>query len=129
MSNRLGRRGAAVFVLALLALPAGCATGSSAADGSRDAGVEVHNDLIPPAALTIYLVPESGVRRLIGNVGPGQTRTLSIREPMAGRHRLLARTTGGNDIVSNSITIGAMDTLRWNLSSNIVTTVSEDRPD
>lgn len=112
---------AAVLVL-VLALPllGGCATGGGAADGTAGA-VEVVNDLIPPTALTIYLVPESGVRRLLGNVGPSQTRVLEIQNPIPGQHRLMGRTTGGQEIFSNPIAIGASDTLHWDLSSNIVT--------
>jgi hypothetical protein len=116
-----GFRGLAVASLALAPLLGGCATGSNATEGAATAAVEVRNDLIPPTSLTIYLVPESGVRRLLGNVGPSQTRVLAIRDPMPGQHRLMGRTTGGNEIYSNRINVGVSDTLRWDLSSNIVT--------
>lgn len=117
--TKIGLR--AIASLALLPLLGGCATGSNAAAGEATAAVEVRNDLIPPTPLTIYLVPESGVRRLLGNVGPSQTRILPIRDPLPGQHRLMGRTTGGNEIYSNRITVGGADTLRWDLSSNIVT--------
>ena len=120
---------AAALVLLLLAPIGGCATGSSAGDGSTSAAVEVQNDLIPPASLTIYLVPESGVRHILGDVGPSQTRVLNIRDPLPGQHRFMARTTSGSEIVSNPFAVSASDTLRWDLSSNIVTTISGDDPE
>jgi hypothetical protein len=119
ITNRVGRL-AAALVLALPLL-GGCATGGSGAADGTAAAVEVRNDLIPPTALTIYLVPESGARRLLGNVGPSQTRVLPVRDPLPGQHRLMGRTTGGQEIYSNRIAIGIADTLHWDLSSNIVT--------
>jgi hypothetical protein len=102
----------------------GCAT-SGAGVGMDDIGVEVRNDLIPSSALTIYLVPETGSRRLLGNVSPAQTKTLSFQELSVGQYRLMARTTGGNEIVSNPIVLVDAKTLRWSLSSNILAVVEE----
>lgn len=119
VSNR-GRTFVAALVLAL-PLVGGCATGGTGEAGDTMAAVEVRNDLIPPTALTIYLMPESGVRRLIGDIGPSQTKVLPLRDPMPGQHRLMARTTGGHEIFSNRITVAVSDTLHWDMSSNIVT--------
>jgi predicted small secreted protein len=103
---------------------AACAS-TSEGSGLNEIGVEVRNDLVPSSALTIYVVPEMGGRRLLGNVSPSQTKTLSFREVSVGQYRLMARTTGGREIVSNPIVLGGARTLRWNLSSNILTIVEQ----
>lgn len=120
LTNRLG--GLAAAACLTIPLLAGCASAGNGEGGGATAAVEVRNDLIPPTALTIYVVPETGgVRRLLGNVGPSQTRVLTINDPVPGQHRLMARTTLGQEIFSNRINIDIADTLRWDLSSNIVT--------
>lgn len=115
-------RCAALAGAALLAAgAAGCATGSGS--GLPNIGVEVQNDLVPSSALTIYVVPETGSRRLLGSVSPSETKTLSFQELSVGQYRLMARTTGGREIVSNPIVLADARTIRWSLSSNILMVV------
>jgi hypothetical protein len=115
---------ASVAALMLATTVAACATSTEGA-GMNDVGVEVRNDLVPSAALTIYVVPETGARRLLGSVSPAQTKMLSFRELSVGQYRLMARTTAGNEIVSNPIVLANAKTLRWDLSSNILTVLEE----
>jgi predicted small secreted protein len=103
---------------------AACASTSEGA-GLNQIGVEVRNDLVPSSALTIYVVPETGARRLLGSVSPSQTKMLSFQEVSVGQYRLMARTTDGQEIVSNPIVLADASTLRWNLSSNILTILEE----
>lgn len=123
--NRFGPWAALLLVLPLLG---GCASTANGGGGGAAGGsaVVVDNNLIPPTALTVYLVPEAGVRRLLGNVSPSQTRTLTIGTAPPGQHQLMARTTSGREIESNVVSFGAADTLRWDLTSNIVTVRDDD---
>jgi hypothetical protein len=110
---------------ALLSVTAAACASTSEGSAQNQIGVEVRNDLIPASALTVYLVPETGSRRLLGNVSPAETKTLSFQELSVGQYRLMARTTGGQEIVSNPIVLADAKTLRWTLTSNILTVVEE----
>ncbi len=115
-------------VLALLAVTflAACASGGGM-QGTADAGptgatVLVNNNLAVPTSLTVSLVPENGVRRLLGNVSPSGSATLAVRGVVGGgRYRLLGRTNNGNDLVSDPFTLSDGDQVTWNLQNNIVT--------
>lgn len=119
--------------LSLLVLPLALALGAcaSAGGGAMGAGaegavtVEVQNNLIPPTSLSVYAVSDTGTRRLVGVVQPSATRTLTF-DPVAvsGQYYFVAEGTSGDEIRSNPITLGRGDTVRWNLSANLVTTVS-----
>jgi predicted small secreted protein len=122
MTRRMALAWAAAVLLSTTI--AACAS-TSAGTGSNQIGVEVRNDLVPSSALTIYVVPETGARRLLGSVSPSETKMLSFQEVSVGQYRLMARTTGGQEIVSNPIILADARTLRWNLSSNILTVIEE----
>lgn len=115
-----------VFAMALLAVVVLSACASSGRMGEGDAGptaatVVVNNNLTVPTSLTVHLVPENGVRRLLGNVTPGETQRLTVSGALAGgRYRLLARTTGGADLVSDPFSLSEGETVTWDLQSNIV---------
>jgi hypothetical protein len=119
------RTGAWLGTLALALVGGGCATGSGTV-GADAVGVEVRNDLIPSSAITVYVIPESGARRLVGNVSPGQTKRLTFDDFSVGQYRMMARTTGGAEIVSNPIGLDGVKTIRWSLSSNLLA-VTETR--
>ena len=82
-------------------------------------GVAVENDLQPPTSITVWALDDIGTRRLLGNVSPLETRSFSLN-PTAGAIRLLARTTGGREIVSERLTALGGETLRWDLSANVL---------
>jgi hypothetical protein len=111
------------FALLLLALSlpvSGCAMGGMGAAGEGSVAVEVENNLIPPTSLSVYAVPETGARRLIGVVDPSETRTLRFDPVGAAReYRFAAETTSGADIVSNPLVIGANDAVRWDVTANL----------
>jgi hypothetical protein len=106
-----------------VALLSACASGGM---GRTDAGptaavVVVNNNLTIPTSLTVSLVSESGGRRLLGNVNPGGNGTLPVTGSLPpGRHRLLARTTGGTELVSDPFTVSEGEQVTWDLQSNIV---------
>lgn len=106
-----------------VALLSACASGGM---GQTDAGptaatVVVNNNLTIPTSLTVSLVSEGGSRRLLGNVNPGGNGTLSVSGTLGpGRYRLLARTTGGTELVSDPFNLSEGEQVTWDLQSNIV---------
>ena len=119
------RARALAWAAVLLSVTVAACASTSEGSGLNQIGVEVRNDLVPSSALTIYVVPETGARRLLGSVSPAQTKMLSFQEGSVGQYRLMARTTGGREIVSNPIILADVRTLRWTLSSNILQVVEE----
>lgn len=112
---------AVAMVLLLLGLGA-CASAGAGAGGGAGGGtmLVVENNLAVPTTLTVYAVPEVGTRTLVGTVTSGANATLRF-DPIgaAGRYRFVAETTGGNEIVSNPVTLSRGATIRWNLSANL----------
>ena len=83
--------------------------------------VTVENDLQPPTAVTVFIRDQVGTRRTLGDVGPLDTRTFSFDPPTAsGSYRLVARTTTGEEIQSDRITVFEGEGVRWRLTGNII---------
>lgn len=113
------RRFRLVILLVLPLLVAACASTRENAPGS-EVSVRVENDLIPPTTLSVYAIPESGSRQLLGVVRPSQTQTLTFRPSFPGQFQFVAETTGGQEIVSNTISLGQGDGAVWSINSNII---------
>jgi hypothetical protein len=114
---------AGCLTLTACALFSACA---SSAEGRRTAVViDVVNDMIPGSTITVYLVPQTGIERMLGTVIPGSRQELRYQGlPPVGEHRLMARTTGGARIVSNTIIMDGVSGLEWSLASNLVRVTS-----
>lgn len=118
MMRREARTFAAGLVVAASVAVGGACAAHRTANGSNDIVVQVQNDLVPPAPLTIFLVPDGGIRRLLGTVqGSG---TVTIRNPPIGRYRLLARTDVGREIISDPVIAVLGDALKWDLYTNVI---------
>ena len=99
-------------------LLAACA--SAPAGSTSVVNIHVQNDLIPPGPVTVYLVPESGIERMLGTIASGP-RTLQYKGlPPVGTQRLVARTSSGRNVVSSAFVIDGVVALEWSLSSNLV---------
>jgi hypothetical protein len=98
----------------------GCASGGSGAAHMNAVTVRVLNDRIPSTMLTIYAVPEGGIRILLGSVAAGDTATFDFTA-FGGQYRFLARDLGGNELVSPPFTAMPPDIVDWRLQSNMVT--------
>lgn len=111
--------------IALLLLAAACATtsgGDTGAEGGANAiNVVVENTGTPAADITVYVLTQTGGRQLLGSVPPGQTATLRYTgSTLGGQYRLMARPTGGREIISNTFSFGAPgSSIRWNIYSNV----------
>ena len=115
-----------LLAFALVLLANACATTSRNDEGEGGAiSIIVENTGTPSSDLTVYVVSPGGGRQIVGSVPPGRTATLRYNGSIAGgTHRLLARPTGGRDIVSNTFTFGGPgSSVRWNILSNIAVPV------
>lgn len=117
------RRFAALLALLLsTALASACATaGQGEASAEGGAMIRVQNNLIPPTSLTVYAVGETGTRRLLGSVSPNSTQTLRFEPGAGGQYRILARTTSGQEILSNPVSVRSGEGIRWDVQANIAT--------
>ena len=112
--------GMRTFMVATLVLVAacGCATGGVAGEGRPT--VVVDNDVVPPTAVTVYVVDEFENRQLLGDVSPLDQRAFTVRPNSTGQYQLMARTTAGSELVSPRFTLLAGETVEWRLSTNLV---------
>lgn len=72
-------------------------------------------------SLTIYVVPETGARRMIGHVSSGQEAVLTFDINGSGSYRFMAETLSQQGAVSNALFFAPGATVQWNLTSNIAT--------
>lgn len=121
----------AALALALLAVgcaPAAGAAGSGSPSAQQEAdamnriGVQVRNTVVPPTSLTVYAVDSGGgTRRILGSVSPNRRSTFSFN-PAANvsTYRLMARTTGGQELFSTPFTAGLGETVIWDVQLNSI---------
>lgn len=118
----------AALALALLAgcAPAATAGGSPSAQEQADAAnrisVQVRNTVVPPTSLTVYAVDSGGgTRRILGNVSPNGRATLTFNPAASvSAYRLMARTTGGQELFSTPFTAGVGQTIIWDVQINSI---------
>ena len=121
-----------ILAVGIFALSACASSGTAGGEGggaiSGDAvAVTINNDIVPPASVTVWMVPENGGRRRLGTVNPNGQQTFNFSPGVRSmEHRLVAETTGGGDRESNPFTLVAVSGVRWNLSGP---TVSIERGD
>lgn len=119
MAQAMVRSRACVLWLMALALLSACA---SAAKGGPAVAVTVHNNLIPPTPVSVYMVSQTGQERYLGMIVSGSARTLRYEGlPPVGEYRLLARSeTSSRRVVSNILLMDGVTALEWTLENNFV---------
>ena len=106
------------YTLMLISALSACAKAPPGAQST--VVIDIRNDLIPPAHVSVYLVPEAGIERLLGTVTSGR-QTLQYRGlAPVGNHRLAARMTSGRAILSNVRVMDGVTGLEWVLMSNFL---------
>lgn len=100
-----------------------CASGHSHRGGQQQFIVHLTNNLAPPSDVTVYVVSQDGVRRLLGDVPPNKDRALKIPNNLfpGTNFRIVAERTAGRPIVSQPITAsnsGGM--IDWDLQTNAI---------
>lgn len=94
----------------------------AAVDETAGVRLAVDNSRGPLGTVRVWLVPEGGVRRLVGTVGSTATDTLSISAPIrGGTYRLQAEPATGGRILSREFElIGRSPFIQWDLGANVV---------
>lgn len=109
--------------LALSVLLSACATTQRAGSGSDDLMFHVENNLAPPTAVWIWLVPEDGDERTLGGAEPSSTKFWRVEhDGTTTRCRLVARTASGMTITSRPFETGPTEVVEWDVALNSVTT-------
>jgi hypothetical protein len=100
---------------------AGCASGGGHAGPQVSMPISIDNNLIPPASLTIYLVPQSGIERNLGTVVGSGHHVLHYRGlPLSGTYQLYAR-ADNRAMASNPIVLDENVTaIDWDLRRNYI---------
>jgi predicted small secreted protein len=114
-----------VFVLLVVPLLlAACATSSGRVSrdvvdtGGGRVSVEVQNDALPPASLTLQLLSPRGQRTILGALASGRTRVFPLRETsFSGMYRLMAE-GGGARVTSTPFALFSGAQVIWNLRDN-----------
>jgi hypothetical protein len=90
--------------------------------------VVVNNTITPPTRITIFITPESGQRRRLGEVGAGQSAVLTYRGTTAGQaFRLVAQLLGsGQVLASRGFALSGVGVVEWDLYRNVVTTAARE---
>lgn len=114
-----GQRRTTWLAALLLTAFAACATmgGVSSENAAR---IIVDNQHGPLGTVQIWVVPETGIRSLIGNVGAARIDTLTFGIPTAaGEYRLRAEPATGGEIFSRPFRfLSGPTVVRWDLGSN-----------
>jgi hypothetical protein len=93
--------------------------------------IQVTNDLVPPNAIAVWIVPETGSRRRLGTIQPNGTQTFTFSPISASMdHRLQAEYEGGprtgleasnSTPTSNPFTLQGVRAAVWRVSTPGVT--------
>lgn len=119
-------RGSGAIAPTLSILIAGvmaCASGGdrrgTAGEASEGLQIEVRNNLRPPTEMTVLIREEGSAGTTLGTVPATSSRTFTFSAVYLGaRYRLVARTSGGREIVSDTIHAEPGETMTWILGTN-----------
>jgi hypothetical protein len=110
------------FTLGLSACASGGAGGSGeteeapAAPGDQ-VSVQVNNDIMPGANITVWIVPQAGSRRRLGTIMPSGQQTFRFSPFMPNQNfRLSADIEGGRGRTSNPFNLMGVREVRWAVS-------------
>jgi hypothetical protein len=119
---------AGALALAAAAIFAACATSSP--EGQRtQVMIDVVNDFVPGSPFTVYLVPEAGIERMLGNMTPSSRQQFRYQGlAPVGEYRLVARNNTGGRIVSQTVVLDGVNGLEWRLANNLVRVTSTREP-
>ena len=112
-----------MLLLPLLLASTGCASrGDATTEGpSETLDIRVHNNLVPPAIVSISLQPASGVERNLGEAWSSRSTDFRYNGlAPRGQYRLVAR-ADNRAMASDAIVLDGVQALEWHLQSNRVT--------
>ena len=104
---------------------AGAEAGAAVAPAEGQMVVRIQNNLIPPSSLTVYAVPETGVRQMLGVMQPSETKTFTLDPSLATtQYRLVAEATGGQEIASREFTFAGTSGVTWDMNLNVINPIT-----
>lgn len=107
------------------ATQAGAEAGAAVAPAEGEVVVRVQNNVIPPTSLTVWAVPETGVRRMLGVMQPSETKTFTFEPSLPNtQYRLVAQATAGSELVSREFTFAGVSGVTWDMSLNVINPIS-----
>ena len=88
---------------------------------SPNVSVVVENTLNPPVQVSVFIVPATGGRQVLGTVSPGQSGRFSYQPTSASQQfQLVAQASSGRTLTSPPFTLVNVVTATWNLDQNLV---------
>lgn len=115
----------ALAITTAVVLSAGCAGTTETPDfvvGDDQGTIVVDNTTSTLGSATIYLVPETGTREMLGPVDPSGEAEFTVSPGVSAQYQLLAN-FGAEEMVSREFTFNAGTTVDWTLATNVLTTV------
>jgi hypothetical protein len=107
-------------VFAAACASSGTGTADEPAGAQSGIAINIQNNDPGGSTITVSVVPDVGVRRTLGQVPSGETRTFAY-DGVPGQYRLIALSDAGGERRSELFRIFANSMVRWNLSTNNVT--------
>lgn len=109
------------LLVLVISLVAGACASRGEPGAQADVTIHINNNLIPPASLTIYLMPRAGIERNLGNlIGSGRHTLRYQGFPLGGEYQLIARTTGDRAFGSPVMVLDNVIRIDWDLQRNFV---------
>jgi hypothetical protein len=108
---------------AAVLLTSACATTARmpGADRRPNAVILIDNEANYLTEMTVTLIPQFGVPRVLGTVRHNEKKTFVVKEAMTGAsYQLLARPLGGRQMLSTPFSLSAGDRFEWDLRMNDV---------
>jgi hypothetical protein len=113
------------IALLVLALPAlgGCALFRHSSPGET-VTLEIDNNLVVPAPVTVYAYSDVGSRQLVGSILPDRQAVLRFHAGhIMGSYRFVAVVTRGAQLVSTPVSLNGGETVSWDLRNNLLVVV------
>jgi hypothetical protein len=119
---------AAVVVVGVLGGCASAPASELAQEPDGDIAIQVEHNAQATSALAIHIVDQSGVRRRLGVVAPGQMETFGLGGIiLSGRYTLLAESADGRTLQSRPFSLVRRDGVSWDVKDNRVVPWSRRR--
>jgi hypothetical protein len=117
-----------VGVVLATALSACATVHRSPAGGAGDLVVHVENNMAPPGAVDVWLLPQGGDERALGSTPATSAKIWRLRDMRTtARYRLMARREDSATVISRPFDLGPLEVVRWDIALNVVETAPLQR--
>jgi hypothetical protein len=111
-----------LYLLVVLLLVSSCASKQNTAQGPAETlDIRVHNNLVPPATVSVSLMPVNGIERNLGEAWSNRATDFRYNGlAPRGQYQLVAR-ADRRSMASFPIVLDGVQALEWHLQTNRVT--------